>query len=220
MTGAEMVLQLQDWLDDERSKTWKAGKSLRALNLAKDQLSAFANGLNRDWFTTYADIPSVIGQREYSLPDGTLYSAAYLCPGIVDFLIVQGYDPVRQGDFRYFLSNTTSTWSKYPESFAVVGRKLWVNPKPAAVVAMRIFYPYSPAAIANTSADYTWIPGMDWLIPLKAAILAKIPVADELADFKEQLAQGMNQLVMMSPRVQGFPERINVNPVGDAETEI
>lgn len=114
-----------------------------------------------DYFTAKATIPVDGTSQEYSLPDGTLYSAA---PAFYKGLLVEGSTNPSNGSAwitlkkfnlseknRYNLANQALVTGYFWPKYRLHGSKLLLQPVPAAGLTLRLWYAPKLTPLANAN---------------------------------------------------------------------
>ena len=204
MTGNEMISFVQNHLLRD-NKTFDAALILEGLNYAKSMLHTFmkrwCNADNESWKTN-CTIPMVSGQREYTLPNGTLYSSAKKCSGKVEFLKSSDSNDTISvvGEFIDFHHNDDTT-SDAITHIQIVHNSLWVYPLPNTAFNTTLYYSFIPDDIVRSDDEYTdWIEGYELMIAYQYCLIAKTGTRQSLEEIAVQLQSMKGDFVKESGR--------------------
>ena len=204
MTGDELIAFTRQLIHESNPDFWTPINLLASLVSAQKRLAMKMQRAAERVFYGSCVIPTVIGQKPYALPNGTLYSAAKKCMGKIDLLQYSNEPPLRKADIRTFYDTATGT----PRYIAIAGDYFYLHPTPNLVMSFTCWYPYFPTAIAAGSSAIDFIDGFEPMIALEAARMSMLKEEADVSDLRYELASYWQDFkeTYCGNRIEGEPD--------------
>lgn len=207
MTGAELLSITREYVHESVSDFWTDIRLLSTMNSTLKRLVLKMQKAADQVFYTKCTIPTVSGTQEYLLPNGTLYTAASKCSGKIDLILHAGEKyPLQKGDWRLFHDGASGK----PTHVVIIGKYLYLYPVPDAIYSLTLWYPYFPADIVNTSAEFEFLEGFEELIALETAKKSLIKDEADLSDIRVEIQTMWAEFIetYCGSRITGAPDEI------------
>jgi len=206
MTGNLLIEYTREFLHEEVANFWTAPRLLASLNTSMQRIVLKMQVKADRVFYTSCTIPVVAGTRNYTLPNGVLYTAAPKCTGKVDLLFNSNGDIIGKGDFRLFFGGATGS----PSSIVIANNQLYLDKTPASSENLTLWYWYFPTPIVASDTEIDFIEGYEELIALEVAKKSLIKDEAELSDIRYEIAEMWKEFdnTYCGSRHTGSPDEI------------
>lgn len=207
MTGGELYSMVREYIHEGVADFWTEPRLLSTMNSTLKRLVLKMQKAADAVFYTSCTIPTISGTQAYLLPNGTLYTTAPKCSGKVDMIHHVGETyPLQKGDWRLFHGGASGK----PTHVVLIGKYLYFYPVPDAVYSLTLWYPYFPADIVNTGAEFEFLEGFEELIALETAKKSLIKDEADLSDIRVEIQTMWAEFIEVyaGSRITGAPDEV------------
>jgi len=183
MTGAQALSFVRFLLAESNAEYWTDAKILECLNYSLYKWVAQICSGSSNFFMNKCDVSVAVGENNFLLPNGVLYSAASACTG--EIYTLENKDTGRT--LSHVMPNDIE-WNKTgtPYSYSVVGNYIYLSMNLSQATDYVLTYYYIPSGIANTATEIDFPKMHHSLLCIDAAILAKERDKQDVSNLKEE----------------------------------